>query len=224
MMKLLFAEDERSLSRAITHILEKNCYSVDAVYDGQAALEYLENGDYDGIILDIMMPKVDGITVLRELRSKGNHVPVLMLTAKAEIDDKVLGLDTGANDYLTKPFDTRELLARIRAMTRGNRAVDATLNYGKITLNRTNFELSSPTGSFRLANKEYQMMELLMANAGQLISSDQFLEKIWGLDSNVESSVVWVYISYLRKKLTALNAKVSIRAVRNAGYVLEETK
>ena len=224
MMKLLFAEDERSLSRAITHILEKNCYSVDAVYDGQAALEYLENGDYDGIILDIMMPKVDGITVLRELRSKGNHVPVLMLTAKAEIDDKVLGLDTGANDYLTKPFDTKELLARIRAMTRGNRAVDATVNFGNLTLNRTNFELSSPTGSFRLANKEYQMMELLMANAGQLISSDQFLEKIWGLDSNVESSVVWVYISYLRKKLTALNAKVSIRAVRNAGYVLEETK
>lgn len=223
-MKLLFAEDERSLSRAITHILEKNCYSVDAVYDGQAALEYLENGDYDGIILDIMMPKVDGITVLRELRSKGNHVPVLMLTAKAEIDDKVLGLDTGANDYLTKPFDTKELLARIRAMTRGNRAVDATLNYGNITLNRTNFELSSPTGSFRLANKEYQMMELLMANARGLISSDQFLEKIWGLDSDVESSVVWVYISYLRKKLSALNANVSIRAVRNAGYVLEETK
>ena len=223
-MKLLFAEDERSLSRAITHILEKNCYSVDAVYDGQAALEYLENGDYDGVILDIMMPKVDGITVLRQLRSKGNHVPVLMLTAKAEIDDKVLGLDTGANDYLTKPFDTKELLARIRAMTRGNRAVDATLNYGNITLNRTNFELSSPTGSFRLANKEYQMMELLMANAGQLLSSDQFLEKIWGLDSNVESSVVWVYISYLRKKLSALNANVSIRAVRNAGYVLEETK
>ena len=223
-MKLLFAEDERSLSRAITHILEKNCYSVDAVYDGQTALEYLENGDYDGVILDIMMPKADGIFVLRTIRAKGNPVPVLMLTAKSEIDDRVLGLDAGANDYLTKPFDTKELLARIRAMTRGNRAVDATLNYGNITLNRTNFELSSPTGSFRLANKEYQMMELLMANARQLISSDQFLEKIWGLDSDMESSVVWVYISYLRKKLTALNADVSIRAVRNAGYVLEESK
>ena len=223
-MKLLFAEDERSLSRAITHILEKNCYSVDAVYDGQTALEYLENGDYDGVILDIMMPKADGIFVLRTIRAKGNPVPVLMLTAKAEIDDKVLGLDTGANDYLTKPFDTKELLARIRAMTRGNRAVDATLHFGNLTLNRTNFELSSPTGSFRLANKEYQMMELLMANAKQLISSDQFLEKIWGLDPDMESSVVWVYISYLRKKLTALNADVSIRAVRNAGYVLEETK
>ena len=223
-MKLLFAEDERSLSRAITHILEKNCYSVDAVYDGQAALDYLENGDYDGVILDIMMPKADGIFVLRTIRAKGNPVPVLMLTAKSGIDDRVLGLDAGANDYLTKPFDTKELLARIRAMTRGNRAVDATLHFGNLTLNRTNFELSAPTGSFRLANKEYQMMELLMANARQLISSDQFLEKIWGLDSDMESSVVWVYISYLRKKLTALNADVSIRAVRNAGYVLEETK
>lgn len=221
MMKLLFAEDERSLSRAITHILEKNCYSVDAVYDGQAALDYLENGDYDGIILDIMMPKVDGITVLRELRSKGNHVPVLMLTAKAEIDDKVLGLDTGANDYLTKPFDTKELLARIRAMTRGNRAVDATLNYGNITLNRTNFELSSPTGSFRLANKEYQMMELLLMNPGQTISTERFLEKIWGFDTEAEQNVVWVYISYLRKKLTALGANVQIRAARNVGYRLE---
>ena len=223
MMQLLFAEDDRSLSRAITHILEKNCYSVDAVYDGQAALEYLENGDYDGIILDIMMPKVDGIAVLRELRSKGNHVPVLMLTAKAEIDDKVLGLDSGANDYLTKPFDTKELLARIRAMTRGNRAVDATVNFGNLTLNRGSFELSSPTGSFRLANKEYQMMELLMANPQQLIPPDRFLEKIWGLDSNAENSVVWVYISYLRKKLAALNANISIKAVRNAGYLLEET-
>ena len=223
-MKLLFAEDERSLSRAITHILEKNCYSVDAVYDGQTALAYLENGDYDGVILDIMMPKADGIFVLRTIRAKGNPVPVLMLTAKSEIDDRVLGLDAGANDYLTKPFDTKELLARIRAMTRGNWAVDATLHFGNLTLNRTNFELSAPTGSFRLANKEYQMMELLMANARQLISSDQFLEKIWGLDSDMESSVVWVYISYLRKKLTALNADVSIRAVRNAGYVLEESK
>ena len=223
-MKLLFAEDERSLSRAITHILEKNCYSVDAVYDGQAALDYLENGDYDGVILDIMMPKVDGISVLRTIRAQGNPVPVLMLTAKSEIDDRVLGLDTGANDYLTKPFDTKELLARIRAMTRGNRAVDATLNFGNLTLNRSNFELSSPTGSFRLANKEYQMMELLMANAKRLISSDQFLEKIWGLDSDIEASVVWVYISYLRKKITGLNADVSIRAVRNAGYLLEEIK
>lgn len=221
-MKLLFAEDERSLSRAITHILEKNCYNVDAVYDGQTALEYLENGEYDGVILDIMMPKLDGITVLKTIRSSGNPVPVLMLTAKAEIDDKVLGLDCGANDYLTKPFDTKELLARIRAMTRRSKAVDASLRMGNITLNRTNFELSSPTGSFRLANKEYQMMELLMANPRQLLSPEQFLERIWGLDSNTETNVVWVYISYLRKKLAALNANISIIAVRNAGYLLEE--
>ena len=221
-MKLLFAEDERSLSRAITHILEKNCYCVDAVYDGQTALEYLENGDYDGVILDIMMPKLDGITVLKRIRSQGNMVPVLMLTARAEIDDKVLGLDSGANDYLTKPFNTNELLARIRAMTRGHPSVDASLTLGNITLNRTNFELSSPSGSFRLANKEYQMMELLMVNPRQLISSDRFLEKIWGLESNAEINVVWVYISYLRKKLAALNADITIKAVRNAGYLLEE--
>lgn len=221
-MKLLFAEDERSLSRAITHILEKNCYCVDAVYDGQTALEYLENGDYDGVILDIMMPKLDGITVLKRIRSQGNMVPVLMLTARAEIDDKVLGLDSGANDYLTKPFNTKELLARIRAMTRGHPSADASLTLGNITLNRTNFELSSPSGSFRLANKEYQMMELLMVNPRQLISSDRFLEKIWGLESNAEINVVWVYISYLRKKLTALNADITIKAVRNAGYLLEE--
>lgn len=221
-MKLLFAEDERSLSRAIVHILEKNRYSVDAVYDGQTALDYLENGEYDGVILDIMMPKKDGITVLKTIRSRGNTVPVLMLTAKAEINDKVLGLDSGANDYLTKPFDTKELLARLRAMTRGSRSVDACMTMGNLTLNRTNFELSTPTGSFRLANKEYQMMELLMANPRQLISQDRFLEKIWGLDSDVDSSVVWVYISYLRKKLAALDANVAIRAVRNAGYLLEE--
>ena len=221
-MKLLFAEDERSLSRAITHILEKNCYNVDAVYDGQTALEYLENGEYDGVILDIMMPKLDGITVLKTIRNSGNPVPVLMLTAMAEIDDKVLGLDCGANDYLTKPFDTKELLARIRAMTRRNKAVDASLRMGNITLNRTNFELSSPTGSFRLANKEYQMMELLMANPRQLLSPEQFLERIWGLNSNTETNVAWVYISYLRKKLAALNANISIIAVRNAGYLLEE--
>lgn len=222
-MKLLLAEDERSLSRAILHILEKNCYSADAVYDGEAALEYLENGDYDGAILDIMMPKLDGISVLKTLRSRGSDIPVLLLTAKAEIDDKVLGLDSGANDYLTKPFDTKELLARIRAMTRSRKAVDSCLTLGNITLNRANFELSSPSGSFRLANKEFQMMELLLSNPRQLISPDRFMEKIWGFDSETETSVVWVYISYLRKKLTALKADISIKAVRNAGYFLEET-
>lgn len=220
-MKLLLAEDERSLSRAIIHILQKNNYTADAVYDGLSALDYLAAGDYDGVILDIMMPKLDGISVLGTLRAQGNPVPVLMLTAKAEIDDKVLGLDCGANDYLTKPFDTRELLARIRAMTRSQEGKDSRLSFGNITLDRASFTLASPTGSFRLANKEYQMMEILMSNPHNLISAERFLEKIWGFDSEAEINVVWVYISYLRKKLAALHANVQIKAVRNAGYTLE---
>lgn len=222
-MRLLLAEDEQALSKAMTAILERNNYSVDAVFDGQAALEYLESDNYDGVILDIMMPKKDGITVLRELRSRGSRVPVLLLTAKSEIDDKVLGLDAGANDYLTKPFHSRELLARIRAMTRTQTVQpDAVFQLGNITLNRATFVLSSPTGSFRLSNKEFQMMELLMANPRSLISSERFLEKIWGYDSETEINVVWVYISYLRKKLTALHANIQIKAIRNAGYTLEE--
>lgn len=221
-MRLLLAEDERALSRALTAILERNHYSVDAVYDGETALDYLESGEYDGAILDIMMPKKDGITVLKTIRNAGNLVPVLMLTAKSEVDDKVLGLDSGANDYLTKPFDTKELLARIRAMTRTAVAqADTKLRMGNVTLDQASHELSTPTGSFGLANKEYQILELMMQNPGILISGERFLEKIWGYDSEVELNVVWVYISYLRKKLTALNADIQVRAVRNAGYSLE---
>lgn len=222
-MRLLFAEDERSLSKAIRTILEKNRYSVDTVFDGEEALAYLESGNYDGAILDIMMPRMDGITVLRKIREAGNRIPVLLLTAKSEVDDKVLGLDSGANDYLTKPFAVQELLARIRAMTRSQTAHgDSRLRVGNITLDSTTFELSSPSGSFRLANKEYQIMELLMRNPQNLISTEHLLERIWGFDSDTEINVVWVYISYLRKKLTALNANVQIKATRNAGYDLEE--
>ena len=208
-MRLLLAEDELALSKALTTILERNNYSVDPVYDGQTALEYLEADNYDGVILDIMMPKVDGITVLKEIRSRGNRIPVLLLTAKSEVDDKVLGLDAGANDYLTKPFHSRELLARIRAMTRVQvQQVDTLLQMGNVTLNRATFELSTPKGSMRLANKEYQMMELLLANPKSLISTERFMEKIWGYDSEAEINVVWVYISYLRKKLNALKANI----------------
>lgn len=222
-MRLLLAEDEKSLSKAIITILQKNNYSVDAAYDGEEALDYLASGNYDGVILDIMMPKLDGISVLKKLREQGNKIPVLMLTAKSEVDDKVLGLDSGANDYLTKPFNTKELLARIRAMTRNqNEQMDSKIKFGNIVLDRATFELSSPDGNFRLANKEFQMMEMLMMNPRCLISAERFLEKVWGYDSEVEINVVWVYISYLRKKLAALHANIQIKAQRNAGYSLEE--
>ncbi len=221
-MRILLAEDERSLSKAVAALLERNNYSVDAVFDGVEALEYLASSNYDAVILDIMMPRMDGLTVLRRLREQGNPIPILMLTAKSEIDDKVAGLDAGANDYLTKPFSTRELLARIRAMTRTQmNQVTSKLCFGNITLDQATYELSSPAGSFRLANKEFQMMEMLLRNQGQTISTERFLEKIWGYNTDAEINVVWVYISYLRKKLTALNANVQIRASRNVGYSLE---
>lgn len=222
-MRLLLAEDEKALSKALVAILERNNYSVDAVYDGQSALDYLEMDNYDGVILDIMMPKVDGLTVLRKVREKGNLIPILLLTAKSEVVDKVEGLDAGANDYLAKPFHSKELLARIRAITRTQTAqTNSKLTMGNVTLDRATFELSTAKGSFRLANKEFQMLELLMCNPHQLISSERFLEKIWGYDSEAEINVVWVYISYLRKKLAALHADIHIKAARNAGYSLEE--
>ena len=224
-MKLLLAEDEKSLSRAVKIILEKNNYLVDAVYDGREALEYLEADSYDGAVLDIMMPKMDGIEVLRRIREEGNTVPVLLLTAKSQIEDKVLGLDTGANDYLTKPFDKEELLARIRAMTRVRQSQGSSvLSYGDITLNLASCELASPKGSFRLAGKEFGMMELLMRDPGTLISAEKFLERVWGYETDADINVVWVYLSYLRKKLAALDSKVRIKATRNAGYSLEVEK
>lgn len=222
-MRILLAEDERSLSRALVAIFQKNNYSVDAVYNGEDALVYLQSGNYDAAVLDIMMPKMDGITVLKKLRAAGSRLPILMLTAKSEVDDKVLGLDSGANDYLGKPFDTKELLARIRSITRSQSVADTKLRMGNITLDRATFELSSPTGSFRLANKEFQMMEFLMSNPRHVISAERFMEKIWGYDTEAELNVVWVYISYLRKKLAALGADIQIKATRNAGYSLEET-
>ena len=224
-MKLLLCEDEKSLSRAVKAILEKNNYLVDAVYDGAEALDYLENDTYDGVLLDIMMPKKDGITVLKELRSRGDTTPVLLLTAKSEVDDKVLGLDAGANDYLTKPFDIKELLARIRVMTRVQMSqTTSTLSFGSVTLDCATNELKSPRGSFRLAGKEFQMMELFMRNPGNVISAERFMERVWGFESDADISNVWVYISYLRKKLAALDADIQIKATRGVGYSLEEKK
>ena len=194
---------------------------MDAVYNGQEALEYLQTGVYDLLILDIMMPKKDGISVLKELRQKGNSIPVLILTAKSELDDKVLGLDCGADDYLTKPFVIKELLARIRALSRRiNRHIDDILEYGNITLNRSTFELSNGNDKIILLNKEFQMLELLMLNPNVVVPTERIMDKIWGYDSDSDINVVWTYVSYLRRKLDSLNANFKIKATRNIGYSL----
>lgn len=221
-MRLLLAEDERSLSKAVCALLERSHYSVDVAFDGKEALEYLECGHYDGVILDIMMPVIDGITVLKKIRGQGNLVPVIMLTAKSDIDDKVEGLDQGANDYLTKPFAARELLARVRAMLRlGTAQASSKIVFGNTSLDCTNYELATPYGNYALANKEYQLMELLMKNTGQILSAEHLFDKIWSIDSESEINVVWTYISYLRKKLSALKADITIKSRRNVGYYLE---
>ncbi|MBO4472826.1 MAG: response regulator transcription factor [Clostridia bacterium] len=221
-MRILLAEDERELNRALVAIFTKNNYSVDAVFDGEDAVTYLMEGDYDCAVLDVMMPKKDGITALKEVRKAGKTLPVLILTAKSEIDDRILGLDSGADDYLTKPFAVKELLARVRAITRRlTVGVDANLVYGNCTLSRSTYLLSTPEGETRLTSKEFQMLEMLMSAPSQVISPEQFMEKIWGYDSDSDISVVWVYVSYLRKKLAAVKANLSIKSLRNAGYTLE---
>lgn len=224
-MRLLLAEDEVELANALATILKRNNYSVDIVYNGEDALFYLESEVYDALILDIMMPKVDGIEVLKKIRLQGNNIPVLLLTAKSEIEDKVLGLDTGADDYLTKPFNTQELLARIRAITRRRSEIlENRLKFGDIVLDRLTFELISKNNKVLLTSKEFQIMEMLMVNQNQMIPSERIMEKVWGYNSDVENNVVWTYISYLRKKLRLLESTVDIKSVRNIGYVLEDTK
>ena len=221
-MRLLLAEDEKEMSNAICAVLKHEHFSVDAVYDGQDALDYLENDDYDGAILDIMMPKMDGITVLKKIRAKGISTPVIMLTAKSQLDDKVEGLDAGADDYLTKPFAMKELIARVRSITRRSGEVaDNVLTFSDIELSRSTFTLKSSGGEERLANKEFQMMEMLLEHPGQVISADQFMDRIWGYDTETESNVVWVYISNLRKKLKKIGSSVHIKAARGLGYSIE---
>lgn len=227
-MRILLAEDEKELSNALVAILKHNNYSVDPVYDGADALDYGLTENYDIIILDIMMPKMSGLIVLERLRNKGIKTPILMLTAKAEIEDRILGLDLGADDYLSKPFAMGELLARVRAL--GRRKSEFTPNLitvGNISLNIENYELSNnllsdKTSPIRLGNKEFQMLEMLMNNPKRLISTEQFMERIWGYDAEAEINVVWVYISYLRKKLASLDGNLKIKAVRGVGYTLEE--
>ena len=222
-MRLLLAEDEKELNTALATVLRRNNYTVDCAYDGEEALDFIDSNEYDGVILDIMMPKIDGIKVLKTMRNEGNNVPVLFLTAKSEIDDRVEGLDAGADDYLTKPFAMKELLARVRALTRRQGDIaDSVLKSGNLSLNKSTFELSVSNSNMRLGNKDFQMMEMLMSNEGVVISADKFMEKIWGFDSDADISVVWVYISNLRKKLAGLDSDMEIKAIRNQGYVLEK--
>lgn len=222
-MRILLAEDEVEMSNALVTILKHNNYSVDAVYDGQDAYDYLSSELYDAAILDIMMPKMDGVTVLKKIRKEGINLPVLLLTAKSEIDDRVEGLDAGADDYLTKPFAMKELLARVRALTRRTGDVtDNVFKFGDIELDRGTFSLKCGDKSENLSGKEFQMLEMLLTNPGQVISADLFMDKIWGYDTETDQSVVWVYLSYVRKKLTAVGSKVSIKATRGVGYSVVE--
>ncbi len=222
-MKLLLAEDETGMSEALVDILTFHHYAVDPVFDGRDALDYALTQSYDGIILDIMMPKMDGLQVLKQLRQTGDKTPVLMLTAKSDIEDRILGLDLGADDYLPKPFAMGEFLARVRAMLRRRESFTPDiLRMGDISLNRSSYELSGPNGQcFLLSNLEFQLMELLMLNKGIYLSSEKILDKVWGYDTEAEIGVVWVYISYLRKRLLALDAHVEIKVKRGVGYTLE---
>ena len=223
--KILLCEDDENLGTLLSEYLQAKGYQADLCPDGEVGYKTFLKNKYDICVLDVMMPKKDGLTVLKELRNKGNLIPVLLLTAKSEVDDKVEGLDLGANDYLTKPFEPKELLARIRAMTRSKMAEgDSVLEYGNVSLNRESFVLSTKTGEFKLSNKEFQMMELLMSYPKNLISAEKFMEKIWGFDTEADISVVWVYISYLRKKLASLKADIEIKVTRNLGYSLNMAK
>ena len=220
-MRILLAEDEISLAKAIKKILQSNNYEVDSVDNGDDAIYYLLSDNYDIAIIDIMLNGLDGISVVKEVREKGCDASIIMLTALSDIDKKVEALDLGANDYLTKPFSARELLARLRSITRGSNSIDSKVVLGNTTLNRTNFQLSTIYDLITLANKEYQMMEMFMLSYGKTLSSDRLMDRIWGLDSDADISIVWVYISYLRKKLTKLKSNILIKSNRNAGYYLE---
>ncbi len=222
-MKLLLADDEKELSNALVAILKHSNYTVDAVYNGTDAYDYATAGDYDGIILDIMMPGMDGMEVLKKLREKGISTPVLFLTAKTEVDDRIKGLDLGADDYLPKPFDMGELLARVRAMLRRKEDfAPANLSCGNLTLDRAGYELATPGhDKIHLAGREFQMMEMLMTSPGRIISVDTFMDHIWA-DGEADVNVVWVYISNLRKKLASLDATCEIKASRGVGYSINE--
>ncbi len=222
-MRVLVAEDEVGIARALKVLLEKNKFSVDVVHDGNDAWDYLQQIRYDVVVLDIMMPGRSGLEVLKEIRRNKMTIPVLMLTAKAEVEDRVAGLDAGADDYLSKPFATSEFIARVRALSRRTESYTETiLSLGNTSLNRERFELAAGGESIRLNNKEYQLMELFMKHPHLIFSTAHLMEQVWGQDTEAEVDVVWTYIGFLRKKLKQLGASVEIQTVRGAGYTLEE--
>ena len=221
-MRILIAEDDPKLLKSLVHIFKTNLYSVDGVDNGIDAYDFASSGEYDGLVLDIMMPGIDGITLLKGLRAKGITTPALFLTARTEIEQRIEGLDAGADDYLPKPFSTGELLARVRAMLRrkDNFTPDV-LTLGTLSLNRSTYELSYEGRSQQLSGKEFQVMEMLMQHPDIIVTAERMITHIWGWDTSVDTSVVWVHISNIRKKIEALGAPVTIRSVRNAGYLLE---
>ena len=223
-MRLLIAEDDPKLLKSLVHIFETNHYVVDGVSDGSLAFDYASSGEYDGLVLDIMMPGMDGMTLLKKLRKDGVTTPALFLTAKTETYQKIEGLDAGADDYLPKPFATGELLARVRAMLRRkDNYVPDLLRFGDLVLNRSTYEIAYNGMAQSLSGKEFQVMEILMQQQGMIVTAEQLITHIWGWETDVDTSVVWVHISNIRKKLDALSAPVAIRFVRNAGYILEAT-
>ena len=221
-MRLLIAEDEVDLAEALTAFLEKNHFSVDAVHNGADAYEYAVSGGYDAVILDVMMPRMHPIQVLERLRAEGVKTPIMMLTAKGQKNDRITGFNAGADDYLPKPFAMGEFISRVRALTRrsGNYAPDV-ICVGGTSLDLSSYTLSSVGGSVRLNNKEFQLMELFMRNRGRVFSTDALMQKVWDLDTESETDVVWTYIGFLRKKLRQLDADVEIKTIRGAGYALE---
>ena len=222
-MRILIAEDEVSIAKALKVMLERNKYVVDAVYNGTDAVDYACTNVYDALILDIMMPGMDGIAALTAIRRSGVTTPALFLTAKSEVEDRVAGLDAGADDYLPKPFAASEFLARVRALTRRSGSyAPALLRLGNTTLDCGQYTLSTPAGSLRLNNKEYQLLELFLRHPRQVFSSEHLMQKLWSMDSAAEMDVIWTYIGFLRKKLKLLEADVEIRTIRGAGYALEE--
>lgn len=224
-MRLLIAEDELDLAEALTVFFEKNKFSVDAVNDGFSAYEYGISGEYDAIILDVMMPKMNGIEVLKKLRDEGIKTPIMMLTAKGQKDDRITGFNAGADDYLPKPFEPDELICRVRAMLRRSEEYrPAVLSFGDITLNTDNGIMECGSKSVRLSGREFQVMELFMRSPKIVFSADRIMERIWGWDSDAEINVVWVHISNLRKKLKAVGSNISIYANRGLGYVLEDRR